>query len=200
MNRPGRGRARISGGREPAPLPPPEVAPFPPPPQGVPPPPPQAQGEQNQLFGLLRETLAAMQQQQQQSQPMLMQQQQQMQQMLIQQQQNFFQQLAPQGNGGMAQAGRPNARPIGLPEFVKLAPTFDGKSSDPTVAETWINEVEKAFAACQIADEAKMGLAEYQLKQNANDWWAPKKANLREPTTWEGFKVMFYEKYFPSST
>ena len=91
-----------------------------------------------------------------------------------------------------------NARPIGLPEFVKLAPIFDGKSSDLTVAENWINEVEKAFSACQIADDAKMALAKYQLKQSANDWWAPKKANLREPATWEGFKVMFYEKYFPS--
>ena len=62
----------------------------------------------------------------------------------------------------MAQVGRTNTRPIGLPEFVKLAPIFDGKSSDPTVVENWINEVENAFLDCQIADDAKLALAEYQ--------------------------------------
>ena len=41
-----------------------------------------------------------------------------------------------------------NARPIGLLNFVKLAPTFDGKSSDPVVAKNSINEIEKAFLAC----------------------------------------------------
>ena len=98
-----------------------------------------------------------------------MQQQQQTQQMLVQQQQNFYQQFAPPRNGGIAQSGRMNAKPIGLPEFVKLAPIFDERSSDPVVAENWINEVEKAFSGCQIADDAKMALAEYQLKQHAND-------------------------------
>ena len=45
-----------------------------------------------------------------------------------------------------------------------------------------------------------MGLAEYQLKEEANNWWVSKKANQREPVTWEQFKEMFFEHYFPSST
>ena len=41
-----------------------------------------------------------------------------------------------------------NQRLTGLPEFVKLAPTFDGKWNDLVVAENWVSEIEKAFAAC----------------------------------------------------
>ena len=93
-----------------------------------------------------------------------------------------------------------NQRPIGLPEFVKLAPTFDGKLNDPVIAENWVSEIEKAFAACQITEDNKMALAEYQLKYEANDWQVPKKANLTEQVNWTGFKVLFFEKYFPNCT
>ena len=58
-------------------------------------------------------------------------------------------------NGGVAWARQVNARPIGLPEFVKLALTFYGKSSDLVVAKNWINKIEKAFSACQITEDAK---------------------------------------------
>ena len=45
-----------------------------------------------------------------------------------------------------------------------------------------------------------MALTEFQLKERANDWWVAKKASLREGVNWAGFKVLFYEKYFPEST
>ena len=45
-----------------------------------------------------------------------------------------------------------------------------------------------------------MTLAEFQLKERANNWWVSKKASLREEVNWAGFKVLFYEKYFPEST
>ena len=96
--------------------------------------------------------------------------------------------------------GQQYARPIGLPEFSKLAPQFDGKSSDLADAEFWLTEIKKAFSGCRITKENKMALAEYQLKSDANDWWVAKKRNVADPITWEGFKVMYYEKYFPSST
>ena len=37
------------------------------------------------------------------------------------------------------------------------------------------------------------------MKEEANNWWISKKANLREPVTWEQFKEIFFEQYFPSS-
>ena len=152
------------------------------------------------MAGLIREMVDAMNRQQQQNQQMLLQQQQQTQQMLLQQQQAFFQQFNFQPGNAATPVGQQFARPIGLPEFSKLAPQFDGKSNDPVDAKFWVTEVEKAFSGCRITKENKMALAEYQLKSYANDWWAAKKRNTAEAITWEGFKVMFYGKYFPSST
>ena len=45
-----------------------------------------------------------------------------------------------------------------------------------------------------------MALAEFQLKELANDWRVAEKASMREEVNWPGFKVLFYEKYFPEST
>ena len=84
-----------------------------------------------------------------------------------------------------------------MPEFAKLAPEFDGKSSDPVDAENWVGRVEKAFAAFEIPDRKKMPMAEFQLKDDANVWWQNEKVNLPEPVDWNGFKVLFYKKYFP---
>ena len=63
---------------------------------------------------------------------------------------------------------RDQARDVRLPEFAKLAPEFDGKSSDPVDSENWVGRVEKAFAAFEIPDRKKMPMAEFQLKDDAN--------------------------------
>ena len=161
-------------------------------PTRAPPPPPLLpQGDSGQLFTMVRDMMTMMQQQQQQTQ-----------QMLMQQQQHFFEQFAPRAEPGVAHGrhNHNNMREVKLPDFIKLAPPFTGKSTDPAAAEIWVNEVEKAFSAGNVPDESKMPLAEFQLKEHAHDWWSTEKLNLREQVTWERFKEMFYEKYFPSST
>ena len=60
--------------------------------------------------------------------------------------------------------------------------------------------MEKAFAVGQTVEEAKLPMAEFQLKEKAHDWWTIKKLHLNEPPTWQRFKDLFYEKYFPAST
>ena len=92
------------------------------------------------------------------------------------------------------------ARELRLPDFTKLAPQFTGQSPDPMVAENWVNEVEKTFKAFEVPEASKMSLAEFQLKERGNDWWVAKKASMRDEVDWAGFKVLFYEKYFPEST
>jgi len=141
---------------------------------------------------------------------MMQQQQQQNQQFLVQQQQQFFQQFAQQAQAGQAQAvqvqagpvvERPvQAREVRLPEFAKLAPVFDGKSSDPVVAENWVTEMEKTFKAFSMPEAMKMPLAEFQMKDTANDWWVGQKAGQQGEVSWTAFKEMFYRKYFPQST
>ena len=136
---------------------------------------------------------------------MMQQQQQQNQQFLVQQQQQFFQQFAQQAQARQAQVGqvveRPvQAREVRLPEFAKLAPEFDGKSPDPVVAENWVIEIEKTFKASNVSEAMKMPLAEFQLKDTANDWWVGEKAGQQAEVTWTAFKELFYKKYFPQST
>ena len=119
-----------------------------------------------------------------------------------QQQQQFFQLFAPQAQAAVVppQVRPVQARELRLPEFTKLAPQFTGQSPDPMVAENWVNEVEKTFKAFEVPEASKLSLAEFQLKERANDWWVAKKASMGEEVGWTGFKVLFYEKYFPEST
>ncbi|XP_026655861.2 uncharacterized protein LOC113461011 [Phoenix dactylifera] len=80
-------------------------------------------------------------------------------------------------------------------------PMFDG-GADPLIAETWIREVEKMFKALQYPEEVKVRLAIPMLKGNAEFWWTAIEAALEgedELLTWEEFKKMFYEQYFPES-
>ena len=57
-----------------------------------------------------------------------------------------------------------------MPEFAKLVPEFDRKSSDLVDTENWVIRVEKIFLAFEVPDKLKMPMAEFQLKLNANDW------------------------------
>ena len=198
--RSGRSRGRgIGDGRSPSP-PAAPVPPSTPAPAStstpIPPPPPPPPANQEQLFALVTNIMTMMQQQQQQTQ-----------QFLVQQQQQFFQQFTqqarPVGQEGPAAPtglGPARVREVRLPEFVNLTPDFTGKALDPVIAENWIKEMEKAFKAFAVTDDMKMSLAEYKLKETANDWWTSESANQRDPVTWENFKEMFYRKYFPQST
>ena len=136
-----------------------------------------------------------MQQQQQQNQQFL----QQFLQQFGQQQQQQAQANVNADVRAIEPAGdrRDQAKDVRLPEFAKLAPEFDGKSSNPVDAKNWVGHVEKAFAAFEIPDRKKTPMAEFQLKDDANVWWQNEKVNLPEPVDWNGFKVLFYKKYFP---
>ena len=61
-------------------------------------------------------------------------------------------------------------REVRLPKFAKLAPVFEGKSSDPMVAENWVTEMKKTFKAFNVPKAIKIPLAEFQLKVTTNDW------------------------------
>ena len=179
MDRTRSGRSRgcgIGDGRSPSP-PAAPVPPSTPTPAStstpIPPPPPPPPANQEQLFALVTNIMTMMQQQQQQTQ-----------QFLVQQQQQFFQQFTQQARP-IGQEGPANpiglrpakVREVRLPEFVNLTPDFTGKALDPMIAENWIKEMEKAFKAFAVADDMKMSLAEYKLKETANDWWTSESAN-----------------------
>jgi len=143
----GRRRFRGRRGRE-------DRTPPPPPP----PPAPHNPGEPMPYLNLFRDVMTMMQEQHRQTQEML-----------IQQQQQFLQQFAPRQDAGPAHV-IPAPREVRFTEFVKLAPSFDGKISDPVSAENWVAEMEKDFAVCEVPNDGKLALIEYQLKDDAYRW------------------------------
>ncbi|XP_063946053.1 uncharacterized protein LOC135151501 [Daucus carota subsp. sativus] len=76
-------------------------------------------------------------------------------------------------------------------------PEFKG-AANPVEASRWLKEIEKAFDLANVGEEQKTQFASYFLKNEANYWWESKKAlEGGNVITWERFKVLFLEKYFP---
>ena len=87
-------------------------------------------------------------------------------------------------------------------EFKRLSPpTFEG-TTEPMEAEKWIIKMEKVFEVLECSEGEKMAYAAYMLRGDAYAWWRledDKHGQETEPWTWELFKSVFYEKYFPKS-
>ncbi|GAU46351.1 hypothetical protein TSUD_180840 [Trifolium subterraneum] len=70
-----------------------------------------------------------------------------------------------------------------------------------TLTHLMAREVEIIFEAMECANENKLALGTYMLREEANQWW--KNAKLRIGNggvviTWEMFKREFFNKYFPA--
>lgn len=77
-------------------------------------------------------------------------------------------------------------------------PEFHG-TNDPTKAQAWIKEIEKAFKIVQVLENQKTTFATYMLKGEANFWWESKETREEQVVTWDRFKDLFFEKYFPQT-
>ena len=77
--------------------------------------------------------------------------------------------------------------------------SFMGDKFDLTVAKSWIEELEKAFRACQIPEDQKLSMAAFLLKRDANNWWKRVIRDLVQPT-WQTFRDEFFQEYFSDAT
>ncbi|KAL8146288.1 hypothetical protein AgCh_004148 [Apium graveolens] len=76
-------------------------------------------------------------------------------------------------------------------------PEFKG-SLEPIEANVRLKEIEKAFALVKVKEEQKVEFASYYLKNEATYWWEMVKTfEGTYVITWERFKELFLEKYFP---
>ncbi|XP_028064345.1 uncharacterized protein LOC114267504 isoform X2 [Camellia sinensis] len=81
-------------------------------------------------------------------------------------------------------------------KFNKMKPpTFLG-GIEPLKTETWILEIEKLFEVFPCAETQKVLLATYTLKDEAQPRWMLIRDNSGT-LTWDQFREIFYEKYFP---
>ncbi|KAJ4717010.1 Retrotransposon protein, putative, Ty3-gypsy subclass [Melia azedarach] len=87
-------------------------------------------------------------------------------------------------------------------QFRKLQPPFFEGSINPLVAEEWVRELEKIFRLIDCTDQQKVTCATYILKGSASHWWEmTSRAQDMDGynVTWDRFKELFDEKYFPQS-
>ncbi|KAG6478156.1 uncharacterized protein LOC122019017 [Zingiber officinale] len=68
---------------------------------------------------------------------------------------------------------------------------------DPMVAENWIKSIEVIFRFMALEDADMVRCATYLLKDDALLWWEGASLSVDLNTlSWEGFKEVFYSKYF----
>ena len=81
-------------------------------------------------------------------------------------------------------------------------PSFYGKPN-PTKAKNWFLRIEKLLEALDCTDSQKVQFATFKLIGEVKRWWRSTKAMLegmdteRNPITWEKFKGVYYDNYFP---
>ena len=87
--------------------------------------------------------------------------------------------------------------------FMKQNPLSFDEKPNPMEAENWFLQMEKLLEALDCTDSQKVRFATFKLIGEAERWWRSTKAILdgmdteRNPITWEKFKGVFYDNYFP---
>ncbi|GAU48784.1 hypothetical protein TSUD_406270 [Trifolium subterraneum] len=88
-----------------------------------------------------------------------------------------------------------------LERFLKHKSSFFTGGFNPDGAVKWVEEVEIIFDAMECAEENKLTLGTYVLREETNQWWKSAKLKLGDGglnITWEMFKREFFTKYFPA--
>ena len=77
-----------------------------------------------------------------------------------------------------------------------IPPKFKG-GLEASEAEKWIKRMETIFSAVPCISPLKVQVAITYLEDEARDWWdSVRPANISQ-MTWEDFKEMFYDHFFP---
>ncbi|XP_042432594.1 uncharacterized protein LOC122019163 [Zingiber officinale] len=70
---------------------------------------------------------------------------------------------------------------------------------DPSVAHSWLRNVEDTFEYLSCTEEEKVELAAYHLRDQAVTWWKLQKVLLGDQSiTWTLFRDAFERQYFPA--
>ncbi|XP_057975310.1 uncharacterized protein LOC131162724 [Malania oleifera] len=91
-----------------------------------------------------------------------------------------------------------------IDKFTKMnPPTFSG-GANLTIAENWVQEIEKILPVLHCADDQKVLYATYKFTGEAERWWTTMKL-LEEQRfvlaiiTWSRFKESFFDRYFSAT-
>ncbi|XP_028805311.1 uncharacterized protein LOC114760211 [Neltuma alba] len=77
-------------------------------------------------------------------------------------------------------------------------PTFNG-TFNPSKSEAWIDRLETIFTLVPCTSHQRVQVAVVQLVDAAKRWWESVRPSDGTFPTWEVFKEMFFQQYFPSA-
>ncbi|XP_047326921.1 uncharacterized protein LOC124930637 [Impatiens glandulifera] len=102
-----------------------------------------------------------------------------------------------QGSNNNTEGGQ---QPI-YKQFMSFKPAEFKGSTDPMVAEEWIQSLETIFEFMQINNGDRVRCATFMFRDDARIWWQGAKSAVDLANiSWEDFKDTFYGKYFTLST
>jgi len=120
---------------------------------------------------------------------------------IAQQQLTLQQRIENQDNREPHQPPEPPVPPrqiVTFKAFQNVNPPVFHDTTDPVIANTWIKEMERAFELVQLGDDQKTLYATYFLKGEVIYWWESVKAmEVTQQISWERFKKLFLDKYYP---
>ncbi|CAA7023962.1 unnamed protein product [Microthlaspi erraticum] len=80
----------------------------------------------------------------------------------------------------------------------KLGSTHYGGGTNPFDADSWLQNMEKNFAATRCPEDFKKDVAANYLEKDAASWWSTVENYYNNPgATWQEFEKEFIRKYFP---
>ncbi|XP_006586470.1 uncharacterized protein [Glycine max] len=88
----------------------------------------------------------------------------------------------------------------GLDHFQWNNPPVFNEGYNPDGAQNWIREIEKIFRVMACPEGQKVAFGTYTLVEEAEYWWENTHQCLEaesQDVTWDVFKRVFLEKYFP---
>ncbi|XP_075492747.1 uncharacterized protein LOC142530795 [Primulina tabacum] len=108
----------------------------------------------------------------------------------------FFAQFAGNQAAAVGAGARPQPEAV-YERFRRMSPKEFSGTTDPMVAEGWIKSIEVIFDFMELADADRVRCAIFLLTGEARLWWesASVAVNL-QVLPWNGFKEVFYSKYF----
>ncbi|XP_057982211.1 uncharacterized protein LOC131167423 [Malania oleifera] len=91
-----------------------------------------------------------------------------------------------------------------IKEFIRLnPPTFEG-GPNPVTAENWVQQIEEILEVLGYTKEQKVRYATFKMAGDAKRWWLfvkmlEEQRLVKIALTWERFKELFFNRYFPLS-
>ncbi|XP_028054780.1 uncharacterized protein LOC114258976 [Camellia sinensis] len=102
---------------------------------------------------------------------------------------------------GKIRNNRQNARTRLFFEFRKQSPPKFTGVPDPKIVENWLRQIEKMLDTMGITEAAdRIALAVFELDDEADHWWELiKNTHDVASLSWNQFRELFLNKYFPST-